>query len=722
MEQEKLNEMFLTAASRGNIDEAVEALSNGADLNSKSLKGNNALYLSATRNKYDFFEWLLEVTQKGVGIDLNNKNNTQNTLLLELVIENVAPVFIEKLLDKGAEVDMLSRDGITPLLQACANVNLEVSKILLEKNADPNKFTEGNKTTPFLMSIVEGNFEVVKLLEQFGANINEVDKFGRNALISALFRPTTYMRKHEKEAHNELLEYLVNSDIDLDYVAPSGVTAIWLASLMGKNSLVKTLIEKGVSVDRWHQLSPSDGKHAVIHTLCRIGDPEMVSLALDNGAKLSVKNEEGNSAEAYGFMVPALRQIMLDHNADVNAELFIKSSDPNKKVIGVPLMSQIVSEGDSSYDLIEEMVKRGAHVTSQSKAQDKFDPILMTITSCAPRCVELFLSQPGININKQINFNPEGAKAHSISYLGIACSDLSSDKLGGALQKKNYLESLLAAKKENEKNGVVSPLIDQSSFDKIEEVVNKLQGMEDSILVSKKKIFDLIIKHGADIEQVNEDGKTALFYCKDVQTIKWLEEKGVNIFHKDNKGNNPLINAILNANFELIDYYKGQYSKTQNLDNMYYRMSFIEVEGFKERSMLESGLTHFAGGEKLFELLKPKKDEEFIPQNIDNINYQDEDGNTPLIVACANDIPTLVSLYHRLGADVNLPNNEGETPIMHAIASRNTAMIEYLVKVGANCAAKTNEGKSVLDFAIETDSLSILKVINTKKENKKPKP
>ena len=709
--REKINEKFLQAAAEGSIEKAIECLTQGADLNARTLKGNNALYLAGTRNRKDFFDWVLEVTQKGKPIDVNNVNNVDDTLLFELVREKIDVYYVDALLKKNADIDAPSRSGGTALLQACANADYEVVKCLVGHKANPNAFLVENKTTPMLMAAAEGSFDILKLLTENGGNLDEVDKTGKNILLNALFRPMTYMKKDQKKAHNEMIAYLVDSEIDLDYVAPSGVCAIWLAAYTGKDDIVKKLLEKNVVVDRWHELTPSEGKLSVTHILCRQDKPEVLDQILKMGGKLSVADETGNFPESYGFQNPKLREILLTHNADVNAVLYVQNSDPNLSRKPVPLFPNIVAEGDSKFPLIEEMVKRGVKTVYDDKDWDQFDPLLAAITSSSPKTTQLFLKQPSFNPNKLLNLNPNALEEESYSYLSIACANMNSSKLASAMEQKRHFETLLNAQKENEKNGVQSEILDKDAFALIKKGFDDLSKVEKTILEDRKQIFTALIESGADIELANEKGRTALFYCKDVDHAYWLQEANANIFHKDNTGNTAFTHAIINGNTPLIDFYKTQYKLTQNLDNLYYRMAFEEIETFSQQQQLEQGILHFAGGKEIHEMIYPKKKEDFVRQNIDKINYKDSDGNTALLVACANDMPFLVSLYYKLGGDINVKNNMGETPIMHAIATKNAQLVEFLVEKGADCTAQTNEGKSVLDFALETGKLPILKAI-----------
>ena len=728
LSQSELNELFLKAAAEGDIDQAIECLTNGANLNSKTPKGYNALFVSATRARRDFFEWILAVEQKGIKVDVNNKNNEGNTVLFEIVKDNLSAFYVEELIKAGANVDMPSQDGATALLQACANCNMEQVKVLIENKANTNLFNKNSKTTPFLMASSEGNFELVKFLIENNANINEVDAYGRNVLLNALFKPTRYLKEDQKKEHEELLKYLVeNTKINLDYVAPSGVTALWMASYMGKKDLVNTMLDKNVKVDVLHNMDHNEGKMSALHQWCRLGNTEIVEKFLKNGAKLSVLDEMGNSPEAYAFSTPSssqeLKQLMLDNNCDVNATFIMPGQDLRIKNLGVPILANVISQGDSQKEMVIEMMKKGSKISYEPASLHMYEPLLLAIAASAPELVDILLEEKKIDINKLLNLNLVVEEKESISFMSLLCMDGKNAKLSEINDKKAKYEILLKAQKENEKNGVQSEIISKETFEQMKKDLDKLKEITDLVDVNKQRIFKSLIKAGYHINLENESKKTALFFCKDENQAILLKNNGANIFHKDKEGNNLLTHSILGNNEKLIPFYKKEFQIKKSLNNIYYDLAFTEVNNYQQQQLLQSGIINFTANENLKNIDKIKK-EEFVIQEIPGINYQDSDGNSALLVSCANDLPFLASLYLNMGANINLANELGETPLMHAIGTKNRQLVDYLIEAGSDCNAVTIAGKSVMDFAEETEKLDIQKSVRQKlsdKEIKKPK-
>lgn len=112
---------------------------------------------------------------------------------------------------------------------------------------------------------------------------------------------------------------------------------------------------------------------------------------------------------------------------------------------------------------------------------------------------------------------------------------------------------------------------------------------------------------------------------------------------------------------------------------------------------------------------------------VKQVNYQDEDGNSPLLVACANGNGYLVGPFLKMGANINLKNNNGETALMHALATESASLVKFLIEKGANINDSNNDGVTVWEMAQELKNKAILEELTKafEKEDKKsstPKP
>jgi len=94
-----------------------------------------------------------------------------------------------------------------------------------------------------------------------------------------------------------------------------------------------------------------------------------------------------------------------------------------------------------------------------------------------------------------------------------------------------------------------------------------------------------------------------------------------------------------------------------------------------------------------------------------DINFQDFQGNTPLILAIKKKNLELTTFVVMRGADVNLANNDGITPLHQAAFSGNEHVVDFLLKAKADPNVKNNEGATPYDFAVVKKYSIIAKMI-----------
>jgi serine/threonine-protein phosphatase 6 regulatory ankyrin repeat subunit B len=709
MEQKQLDEELMQAVINGDIEKATQAIVDGANIHIKTPKGNNLLYVAATKNQYSMFSWLLEIEKDGKKIEINNQNNDGSTTLLELISENGMNKYIRKLIEFKADPNITSKDGMSPLILACSEKKIDTVELLLEiPNIKINYQIPHTLTSAFLMAVSQSSLPICELLKAKGANINALDSQGKNALITSIYKTTQYMKKKEKAEHEALCLFLVDSGIDLNYEAPSGMTAFWAASLLESPKIAMAILDKGtINVDVWHEIG-LEGRTSAMHLWCNKKNPEMVQRLHKLGAKLGTLDANGNTPEAYGFSNKHLRKTMLDLNADVNSIVHIGGLKADNQVIKIPVISQVISGGNDEKEIVEEMINRGAIVTFPEEMQS-YEPIMISISLGADEIVESLLRTKQINLNKPIKTNPLSS---NMTPLQLLVSGITSQKINAFLEQKQLIKELQKAKAQNDKNNIQSNLINTEDFEKINEDLKKIEAIEQELDRRRKDMFDLMIMNGADVNQVNEDDRSAIFFCANTEYANWLKEKKADFFLKDKNGNNPLIYSIINNKNNLIEYLKYEYKDVQDetINNVFYQLAFTEVKNYLQQENLEKGIREYIKDEvPVEEIFKEENKDEIF--HVEHINYQDEDGNSPLLVACANNLPFLASLYIKLGAEINLKNNEDETAIMHAIATDNDKLVDFLIDKGADITCVTKSGKSVLDFAEETKNKAIIEKV-----------
>ena len=107
---------------------------------------------------------------------------------------------------------------------------------------------------------------------------------------------------------------------------------------------------------------------------------------------------------------------------------------------------------------------------------------------------------------------------------------------------------------------------------------------------------------------------------------------------------------------------------------------------------------------KAFEYYNSNLIMEIIDLNADLNTICSANGETPLTrFASMSDYTKLAYYMIKNGADVNKQNNNGYTPLMIAVANRNYSILELFANMNADYNIKNNEGKTVLDMAADNE-------------------
>jgi len=167
---------LISAAARGDLDVVNVLVQRGADVNVKDNLSYTALF-HAIEAMYDEVALVL-MSQPTLDPNARGKNGT--TALINYVWR-VRKDAVEKLLERGADVNAQDADGDAPLHGAAQMGDMEILNLLLDKGADPNiKNRLGG--TPLMWAAVFGNEPVAVRLLKSGANPALKDADGMTAL------------------------------------------------------------------------------------------------------------------------------------------------------------------------------------------------------------------------------------------------------------------------------------------------------------------------------------------------------------------------------------------------------------------------------------------------------------------------------------------------------------------------------------------------------------
>ncbi len=198
---------LLLAIENGHYDVAIYLVERGADPNQANPKGWSPLYMAVANR--DAFTTTVPPRASEGALDFIK-------LLLDRRADPNHRIKLRTEMHQGNQALWLEEDGATPLLRAAFFGDLTVVKLLLEHGADPS-ITTFDHTTPLMVASGVGwafgltrdyseeeSFQLVKLLLDLGANVNQANDHGVVALHGAAFKGA-----------NRIVQLLVDRGADL---------------------------------------------------------------------------------------------------------------------------------------------------------------------------------------------------------------------------------------------------------------------------------------------------------------------------------------------------------------------------------------------------------------------------------------------------------------------------------------------------------------------------
>jgi hypothetical protein len=219
------------------------------------------------------------------GMDANLTDSSGNPLLIAAISKGCVSV-IEALLKHGADPNSKNNDEVpkSALAIAAGAGQAEIVKLLLEYGTDVNK-PFGVGTTPLIEASRKRQLEVVRILLQNGANVNAEDKNGFTPLLSVRF---------SSSEDPDLIEALLDAGANPNVAITNGRTALHFASFSGQMESAELLLQHGARINA----KEDDGEAPLMYAAFN-GSPRLVALLLKSGADANMKNDSGETALSF---------------------------------------------------------------------------------------------------------------------------------------------------------------------------------------------------------------------------------------------------------------------------------------------------------------------------------------------------------------------------------------------------------------------------------------
>lgn len=255
--------LLMRAAVSGHADAVLALLKHGADPNAKEVAHDQtALMFAAAENRAAAITMLAahgadpSATTRVVTLEVNKLDDNGNVIQAGVNTRTAT----------GGNTVM---GGMTALLFAARNGQLDAVRALVSAGADVNQVSAGDHSSPLVIAISNGHYEVGKFLVDHGANPNLKNVDGLTALYATIdmeYAPVSWAPNprtdQERVSHLDLMKALLDHGADPDarlerklwfrptshnqqWISTVGATAFWRAAQATDLSAMRLLVTSG---------------------------------------------------------------------------------------------------------------------------------------------------------------------------------------------------------------------------------------------------------------------------------------------------------------------------------------------------------------------------------------------------------------------------------------------------------------------------------------------
>lgn len=231
--------VIFSAVYSGSLDILRYFLEHGAKIHVKGMNNETLFQEAITSRKWDIAKYL--VSQ---GIDINARDAQGRSALHLFAGYGQDMGLIDEMLAHGADVNIPTYHGETPLHSAVRHKRDAAVRALLKAGADVN-IKDENGFTPLFLAM-GGPLSVVQALVEAGAEINIQNKYGW-----LVFHRIPLKGSMEYAGNAcEIIEYLIRHGGDINLADRQGETIIFAAVREGDLDLVKCLVKNGADLNK----------------------------------------------------------------------------------------------------------------------------------------------------------------------------------------------------------------------------------------------------------------------------------------------------------------------------------------------------------------------------------------------------------------------------------------------------------------------------------------
>ena len=360
-------------------------------------------------------------------LNITNAQNSVNTFdekgrtpLINAILQKDV-LAVKTLIDKGSNVNLKEQNGLqgTPLMYATSTGNVQLCKLLIEKNTKINAI-DINKDHALNWATYYGHVSIMSLLLENGADLYLQSKHGtaidvayrlwHNDSVANVFRKYIPNKPYSKKQlkmlnavrNNDIkqTQELIDKGVSPDLKDILGIPILQLAAQENYNELIRLLLHKGANVNALNRVGQTPLAWAA-----RFGSIESVKLLLKAGANPNTTDIKYQLtpliAAAYGNHIK-IGELLIQNGAKINHKEVINNAS-----------ALIWALTKNNTDFVKMLVRHGANYHEKVLEGNKYSAYDLATAYNNNQLVKFFNNLDQLKKQKQL----EGSwKVHAIKY------------------------------------------------------------------------------------------------------------------------------------------------------------------------------------------------------------------------------------------------------------------------------------------------------------------
>lgn len=753
------NTAFLLASSprQPNLEVLQYLVSSGANLHARNVMGETALHIAARSQSIENFKFL---QQSGIPFD---SQDIRGRTVLHHAADLGDSGMVKYLLDqKCLPVDCKDKYGQTPLMLAAEFPRNErdpvihgewidytdyvgkALKLIIDAGADPTAMDVVGRTALHRALGCKENFEYLQ--NKYPSFKDGIDRKGQTAIMRAI----SAFRCHYDMPR--VVKLLVDGGADLSLQDRDGKTAFSLAIEKRALEVLKVLIDAGETLSS----CTKDDCTKILHMALRYQREELVTRLIAAGADVNSKEKDKNEKSTLnGHTARCLESIILTYEGEGLIDTDVSGNSP--------LFKSLQSE-----KIVTHLIAAGADVNF--KDDNGCTPLLAALNREHLKALDLLLKAGAdrtVADNCGVTALHLAARCRMVPPSVITFAEEQIQQ-GTSVNVRDHLDRTplhYAALVGNHR--IMKLLISLGADVNAVDVYGKTPvGLSAKCSVKDCRLVkDMLINAGADLTIRDKQGKTALhtsFETDSIEIVEFLMKKHKEMIGCDNNGNSVLhcvigghrdipkkIKYILNKKLGTVEERNGKgetalmsvvqwpshHTEKQNVlqimltlgaspnttdsqEKTPLHVAAAQGDAKTVEVLIAAGADvtvrdgngrlplHWAAqcynSDALKILLNKGKE-----QNETGINEQDNEGQTPLMLAAKEKEPLKLLLEE--GASVNVQDHAGESALTASIKSKNFEAMKLLLAAGADFSAAQREyHMRAIHLAVAAGNIKVL--------------